>query len=145
MLLEIFFTLISNFNHQCIIRLLSTKKFSCIEICFCVFIEISLASHYIHGLTYWCRDKMATISQTTLSNVFLWMKLRILITISLKFVAKDSINNTLSLVQIMAWRRPGDKPLSVPLMARLLMHICFSRPQWVKYHLCRRNLATVSA
>ena len=31
----------------------------------------------------------------------------------------------------MAWRRPGDKPLSEPMMARLLTHICVTRPQWV--------------
>ena len=34
------------------------------------------------------------------------------ISISLKFVPKGQINNILTLVQIMAWRRPGDKPLS---------------------------------
>ena len=33
----------------------------------------------------------------------------------------------------MAWRRPGDKPLSRPRMESLLMHICVTRPQWVKY------------
>ena len=32
----------------------------------------------------------------------------------------------------MAWRRPGDKPLSEPMMVRLKTHICVSRPQWVK-------------
>ena len=32
----------------------------------------------------------------------------------------------------MAWRRPGDKPLSEPLMANLPTHICVARPQWVK-------------
>ena len=33
----------------------------------------------------------------------------------------------------MAWRRPEDKPLFEPMMAyRLSMHICVSRPQWVK-------------
>ena len=31
----------------------------------------------------------------------------------------------------MAWRQPGDKPLSEPMMVRLLTHICVSRPQWV--------------
>ena len=31
----------------------------------------------------------------------------------------------------MAWRRPGDKPLSEPMMVNLLMHICVTRPQWV--------------
>ena len=42
------------------------------------------------------------------------------------------INNIPALVQIMAWRRPGDKPLSGPMMFRLLTHICVTRPQWVK-------------
>ena len=34
------------------------------------------------------------------------------IKISLEFVPRDPINNIPALVQIMAWRRPGDKPLS---------------------------------
>ena len=56
-----------------------------------------------------------------------WISLRI----SLKFVPKDRINNIPSLVQIMAWRRPGDKPLSEPMMVKLPTHICVTRPQWV--------------
>ena len=32
------------------------------------------------------------------------------------------------LVQIMAWRRPGDKPLSEPVVVNLLTHICVTRP-----------------
>ena len=52
--------------------------------------------------------------------------------ISLKFVPKVQINNIPALVQIMAWRRPGDKPLSEPMMVSLLTHICVTRPQWVK-------------
>ena len=35
------------------------------------------------------------------------------------------------LVQIMAWRRPGDKPLYEPMLVYLLTHICVTRPQWV--------------
>ena len=31
----------------------------------------------------------------------------------------------------MAWRLPGDKPLSEPMMDNLLTHICVTRPQWV--------------
>ena len=53
--------------------------------------------------------------------------------ISLKFVPKVRINNIPALVQIMAWRRPGDKPLSEPMMVSLLTHICVTRPQWVKH------------
>ena len=35
------------------------------------------------------------------------------------------------MVQITAWRRAGDKPLSEPMMGILLTHICVTRPQWV--------------
>ena len=37
--------------------------------------------------------------------------------ISLKFVPKGPINNIVALVQKMAWRQSGDKPLSEPMMA----------------------------
>ena len=42
----------------------------------------------------------------------------ILINISLKFVPKGPIDNNPALVQIMAWRRIGDKPLSEPVLTR---------------------------
>ena len=35
--------------------------------------------------------------------------------ISLKFVPKGPFNKIPALVQIMSWRRPGDKPLSEPM------------------------------
>ena len=54
------------------------------------------------------------------------------IKISLKCVPKGPINNIPALVQMMAWRRPGDKPLSEPMMFFLLTHIGVTRPQWVK-------------
>ena len=84
-------------------------------------------------LIHWGRDKMATIFQTTFSNAFFFNdKVKILIKISLKFVPKGPINNIPALIQIMAWRWPGDKPLSAPMMVSLLTHICVTRPQWVK-------------
>ena len=65
----------------------------------------------------------------------------------------------------MAWRLPGDKPLSEPMMISLLTHICVTRPQWVnkrlavqycfsvikisqwtalwEYHCCRQNMTFV--
>ena len=55
----------------------------------------------------------------------------ILVKISLKFVPKGPINNIPALVQIMAWHRPGDKPLYEPRMGSLLTPICVTRPQWV--------------
>ena len=63
--------------------------------------------------------------------IFLNENVWIVIKISLKFVPKGPINNIPALVQIMAWRRPGDKPLSEPMVVSLLTHICVTRPQWV--------------
>ena len=48
--------------------------------------------------------------------------------IPLKFVPKGPINNNPGLVQVMAWCRPGDKPLSEPMTVRLPTHICVTRP-----------------
>ena len=64
--------------------------------------------------------------------IFLNENVCILIKISLKFVPKGPIINIPALVQIIAWHRPGDKPLSEWMMASLLTHICGTRPQWVK-------------
>ena len=70
-------------------------------------------------------------------DIFKWIFLNeniwIPIKISLKFVPQGPIHNIPALVQIMAWRRPGDKPLSGPMMVRSLTHICVTRPQWVKW------------
>ena len=68
--------------------------------------------------------------------IFLNENIWIPIKISLKFVPKGSINNILALVQIMAWRRPGDKALSEPMMIISLMHIYSTWPQWVKSNFC---------
>ena len=63
--------------------------------------------------------------------IFLNENIWISIKISLKFVPRGPVNKIPSLVQIMAWRRPGAKPLSEPMMIRLLTLICVTRPQWV--------------
>ena len=65
----------------------------------------------------------------TFKRIFLNENVWNSIKISMKFVLKGPINNIPSLVQIMAWRRPGDKPLSEPMMVSLLTHICVTRPQ----------------
>ena len=61
-------------------------------------------------------------------NENVWISIK---KISLKFVPKGPINNIPALVQIMAWRRSGDKPLSEPMMVSLPTHICVTRHQWV--------------
>ena len=65
----------------------------------------------------------------TFKRIFVNENVGILIEISLKFVPKGPINNNPALVQIMAWRRPGDKPLSELMMVSLLTHLCVTRPQ----------------
>ena len=67
-----------------------------------------------------------------LNCIFLNENVWIPIENSLMFVPKGSINNNPALFQIMAWCRPGDKPLSEQVMVSLLTHICFTWPQWVK-------------
>ena len=73
-------------------------------------------------------------------DIFKWVFLNenvcISIKISLKFVPKGPINNILASVQITAWRCPGDKPLSEPMMVWLLTHICVIQPQWVNRCIC---------
>ena len=111
------------------------------------------------------RKKKTAISQTTLSNAFLLMKM---LEFSIKIVAESKvhganmgpiwdwqdpggphvgpmnfagylgylpngpINNIPVLVQIMIRQRPGDEPLSEPMMVRMPTNICVTRPQWVK-------------
>ena len=65
----------------------------------------------------------------TFKRIFMNENDRISINISLKFVPKGLINNIPALVQIMAWRRPGDKPLSEPMLVFVPTHICVTRPQ----------------
>ena len=64
-------------------------------------------------------------------NENVWISIKI----PLKFVFKVSINNISALVQIMAWRRPGGKPLSESMMVSLPTHICVTRPLSVKFNL----------
>ena len=93
-----------------------------------------MTSSVWHHLIHWGRDTMDAISQTIFSNAFfLNENASIAIKISLKFVPKGLINNITALVQIMAWRRPGDKPLSEPMKVSLPMHIYITQPQWVNH------------
>ena len=91
---------------------------------------VSIMSVWFYCLTHWGREQMPAIFQTIISNGFSWMKM-CEFRLSQKFVPKGPINNIPALVQIMAWRRPGDKPLSKPVVVSLLTHICITLPQWI--------------
>ena len=62
-------------------------------------------AHYGH----WADD----ICKHILSNENVWITIHI----SLTYILKGSVYNNSALVQTMAWRRTGDKPLSQPMVA----------------------------
>ena len=78
-------------------------------------------------LTHWGRHFRDDIFKCIFIHENIW----IAINISLKFVPDGLIINISALVQIMAWRRPGDKPLSATILVSLLAHKRVTRPQWV--------------
>ena len=74
-------------------------------------------TQYAHGFnTSRPRQNGRHFADDTFKRIFVNENVRILIEISPKFVPKGPIDNIPALVQIMAWRRPGDKPLSEPMM-----------------------------
>ena len=78
------------------------------------------------------RQSGRNFADDTFKCIFFYENVSVLIKIRLNSLPKCPINNISALVQIMAWRLPGDKPLSKPMMVRLLTHICVTRPQWIK-------------
>ena len=70
----------------------------------------------------------ADICKCTFLDENVWISLNV----SLKFVPKVWINDIPALVQMMAWRRRGDKPLSESMVVSLMTHNYVARSQWVK-------------
>ena len=66
-------------------------------------------------------------------RIFMNEKSYIFIRISPKFVPEDPIDNKSALVQEMAWRRTGDKPLSEPMLTRFT---CGTRGRWINVTIC---------
>ena len=60
----------------------------------------------------------AILADDLFKCIFVNEKFCSLIKISLKFVPKGPINNNQALVQIMAWRWIGGKPLSEPMLTQ---------------------------
>ena len=86
---------------------------------------ISHISYVARPLTHWGRDKWTPFRRRHFQMHFLeWKCLN-------SDVPKGPINSIPAMVQIMAWRRPGAKPLPEPMMVSLPTHICVARPQWV--------------
>ena len=93
------------------------------------------------GLGYWIQPMLKFMFFNTLRPrqngrhfaddifkcIFLNENVWISLNISLNFAPRFRINNIPALLQIMAWRRSGDKPISKPMMT----HICVARPHWI--------------
>ena len=71
------------------------------------------------------------LANDTFKSIFLNENILTSVSMSPKFVPQGQINNIPALVQLMAWRRPGDKPLYEPMMVSILMHICVNHRQRV--------------
>ena len=84
------------------------------------------------GSTHWGRDEGPPFRRRHFRTHFLNDNIWISNKITRKFVSKGPINNIPALVQIVAWRRPGDKPLFEPMMVRLLRLISVIQRQWDK-------------
>ena len=80
------------------------------------------------SLTRCGRDRTDVISQTIFWMYFLEGEC-MNFDINLEFVTKGPINNIPALVQIMAWRWPGDRPLCEPMMIRIPTLICVTLPR----------------
>ena len=61
---------------------------------------------------------VAVLADDIFKRIFLNENDRIQIQISLKFIPRNPIDNKPALVQVMAWRRIGDKPLPELMMTQ---------------------------
>ena len=87
-------------------------------------LQRSLLLSYMHQFnTLRPRQNVRYFAENTFKRIFLNENVVISIKISLKFIPKGPISYILTLLQIMVWRRPGDKPLSEPMIIILLTHM----------------------
>ena len=91
-----------------------------------------LMVYWLYINTFRPRQDGRYFTDDVLKCIFLNENVWISLKIPMKFVPKGPINNIPALVPIMAWRRPGDKPLSEPMLVSVPTHIWVTRPQWVK-------------
>ena len=92
--------------------------------CFCTF-----------PLCHLFLKKMTVISQTTFSNVFSWIKKVLYIESNFtEVLPRGPIDHKLSLVQVMTWRRTGDKPLPEPMLIQFAdAYLYAALSLWVNY------------
>ena len=100
----------------------------------CILAPVNFYQHsFTHILnTLRPRQNVHHFTDNIFKCIFLNENVWISLQIWLEFVLEVRINDIPALVQIMTRHWPCDKPLFKPMMFSLLMHICVTRPQWVK-------------
>ena len=90
--------------------------------CYCIHYDATVMRNTCMGVivmvakTMKLRQNGRHFADDIFKCIFLTENVSMPIEMSLKSVPKGRINNIPALVQIMAWRSPGDKPLSEPMM-----------------------------
>ena len=123
-----------------------TSEFPCF-ICYWPLLVESISGFYSNRSINTLRPRQdgRYFADDVLKYIFLNENVWISLNIPLKFVPRGPINNIPALVQIMVWRRPGDKPLSEPMVVSLLTHICVTRPQCLDTSRGARDLRRIDA
>ena len=79
--------------------------------------DVGIEVHFVISLnTLRPRQNGRRFADDIFKRIFLNENVCIAIKFALKFVPKGPINSIATLVQIMAWRRTDDKPLSEPMI-----------------------------
>ena len=82
-------------------------------------LQTKVHDEVINNKTHRPLDKMAAILVDEIFNcIFLNENDRIPIQISLKYVARSTIDKKTALVQVMGWHQTGNKPLSELMMTK---------------------------
>ena len=109
-------------------------------------------SHIVWWMIHACifnslmlRQNDRHFADDTFRRIFLNENLWTFLKNSLNIVPKVRINNIPALVQIIVWLRPGDKPLSEPMMVSLPTHICIMRPHYFCHIVFKHKFALLVA
>ena len=112
-----------------------------------IWISLTVDIPWMYFKTLRSRPNGRHFPQDIFKCIFLNKNVSIAIEISLKSIPNGPIDNIPALVQILALHRPGNKPLSEPMMVWLPTHICVTHLQWVKryeYFVYESNISTGS-
>ena len=113
----------SDITARCLLRFCTERSRGSVMMSFSVHLNMKYGERRCMGPISWTNINTLGPRQNGrhfANDIFKWIFLNenvwISIKISMKFVPGGPNNNFPALVRIMAWRRPGDKPLSEPMI-----------------------------